>query len=314
MGRSRSLLWFPLVLGSLVAGEPPAQPLLWRATKAEANSPTIHLLGSLHVGRPDFYPVQPQVAAAYADADLCVFEVNLAKAASLWQAGRLMLRGRLEDGKLLQDVVSEQTWTDLQACATRLGVPMLVLNPLKPWLCSQILTAAAVVQAGYDPQTGTDQHFFRLAQQDQKQIAALESVGQQLNILQQALEPLGEKVLVQTLEELADLKESLGKLAASWHAGDEKELAKLLREMEVDDEKAYALLISDRNTKWVPKLEKLAVSPRPVPPPPAEGEPEPPPVPTGPRHLFVVVGAGHLVGEDSILELLRQNGWTVERE
>lgn len=314
MGCSRSLLWFPLVLGSLVAGEPPAQPLLWRATKAEANSPTIHLLGSLHIGRPDFYPVHPRVAAAYAAADLCVFEVNMAKAASAWQAGRLILRGRLTDGQTLEDVVSAQTWTDLQACAARVGLPMLVLKPLKPWLCSQMLTAAAVVQAGYDPQTGTDQHFFRLAKQDHKQLVALETVGQQLTMLQKALEPLGEKVLVQTIEELANLKDSLGKLADSWRTGDEKALAQLLRDMEIDDEAAYALLISDRNAKWVPKLEKLALSPRPVPPPPAEGEPEPPPVPTGPRHLFVVVGAGHLVGEDSVLDLFRRNGWTVERE
>ena len=110
------------------------------------------------------------------------------------------------------------------------------------------------------------------------------------------------------------LEDSLGKLAASWRTGDEKALAQLLRDMEIDDEAAYALLISDRNAKWVPKLEKLAASPRPIPPPPGEGEPEPPPVPTGPRHLFVVVGAGHLVGEDSVFDLLRRNGWTVERE
>ncbi|MDX9981734.1 MAG: TraB/GumN family protein [Lentisphaeria bacterium] len=310
MRRGNRLLWIPLVLGTLATAEPTDRPLLWRACRADGT--TIHLLGSLHIGRADFYPVHPQVAAAYAAADLCVFEVDMAKAASPWSAVRMMLRGRLGEGKTLEQTVGPETWAEVQACAERLGLPLVMLRPLKPWFCAQMLTATAVVRAGYDPQRGTDQHFFRLGRQDGKQVKALETVGQQLDLLEKALEPLGNKVLTQTLEDLADLEESLGALVAVWRRGDEEALAGVLREMEVADEAAHAILITDRNRKWAPLLAAFADSPRPV-PEPKEGEP-PPVVPTGPRRLFVVIGAGHLVGENSLPQLLRQQGWTVERE
>lgn len=308
--RGNRLLWIPLVLGSLATADPVDRPMLWRASRADGT--VMHLLGSLHIGRADFYPVHARVAAAYAAADLCVFEVDLGKAASPWSAVRMTLRGRLGEGRTLEEVVSAETWAEVQVCAERLGVPLVMLRPLKPWFCAQVLTATAVVRTGYDPQRGTDQHFFRLGRQDGKQVATLETVGQQLDLLEQALEPLGEQVLAQTLGDLADLEESLGALVAVWRRGDEEALAGVLQEMEVADERAHGILVTDRNRKWVPILEGLAGSARPV-PEAREGGPPPAP-PAGPRHLFVVVGAGHLVGTHSLPELLRERGWTVVRE
>jgi uncharacterized protein YbaP (TraB family) len=123
-------------------------------------------------------------------------------------------------------------------------------------------------------------------------------------------------VLSDTIKELSDLDKSLGELVRLWRKGDAEGLVKLLNEMELGDEKAYEVLLLDRNKKWVPKLEKMATSPL---PPPKANEAEPAVAEklakgAGPRHLFVVVGAGHLVGKGSVVDLLRKQGWTVERQ
>jgi uncharacterized protein YbaP (TraB family) len=302
------------LLTAWAAAEPPARPLLWKASKGGKDGPTICLLGSLHIGRPEFYPVHPKVQAAYQAADTCVFEVDLVQAKMPWQAARLMLRGKLGGGKTLQDVISEKTWQELEACADAVGMPMAMLRPMKPWMCAQLLSAAAIIQAGYNPETGTDHHFYRLALKDQKNTVPLETFGQQLDLIQKALEPLGETVLSDTIKELNDLDKSLGELVRRWRRGDAEGLVKLLNEMELGDEKTYEVLLLNRNRKWVPKLAKLATSPLPPPKADTDTAPAPPEKPAGPRRLFVVVGAGHLVGEGSVVDLLRQQGWTVERE
>jgi len=315
MHRCRRLVLPAILLGSVLLGAPPARPLLWRANKGGKDGPTIHFLGSLHIGRADFYPVHKKVAAAYAAADTCVFEIDLVQAKMPWQIGRLLLRGRLGGGKTLQDVVSKKTWTDLQVCAQEVGMPMVMLRSMKPWMCAQLLTAAAVVKAGYNPENGTDLHFFRLALQDKRHIVPLETLGQQLDAIQKALEPLGETVLTETIKELADLDKSFGKLVRCWRQGDVEGLTELLKDMELGDEKAYQILLADRNKNWIPILEKTIVTPIPPPKATTEGAAKPVPAqPTGPRRLFVVVGAGHLVGKGSVVELLRKRGWTVVRE
>ena len=315
MYRCRHLVLPAVLLGSILLGAPPARPLLWRASKGGKDAPTIHLLGSLHIGRADFYPVHEKVAAAYAAADTCVFEIDLVQAKMPWQVARLLLRGRLGGGKTLRDVVSEKTWTDLQKCAQEVGMPMVMLNSMKPWMGAQLLTAAAIVKAGYNPDNGTDLHFFRRALKDNKHIVPLETLGQQLDAIQKALEPLGEAVLTETIKELADLDKSFGKLVRCWRQGDAEGLSKLLKDMELGDEKAYQVLLVDRNKNWIPIFEKTIATPIPPPKAPAEGAIKPAPVQrTGPRHLFAVVGAGHLVGKSSVVELLRKRGWTVARE
>jgi len=51
-------------------------------------------------------------------------------------------------------------------------------------------------------------------------------------------------------------------------------------------------LLLDRNRAWIPKLEEFLKSDKAV---------------------LVVVGAGHLVGKDSVVELLTAKGYKVEQ-
>ncbi|MCJ7755686.1 MAG: TraB/GumN family protein, partial [Thermoanaerobaculales bacterium] len=55
----------------------------------------------------------------------------------------------------------------------------------------------------------------------------------------------------------------------------------------------YEKLISGRNRSWMPAIEGLLA---------------------GQRDAMVVVGAMHLVGEDGIIEMLRQRGYTVTQQ
>lgn len=100
------------------------------------------------------------------------------------------------------------------------------------------------------------------------------------------------EILKDTLDQLDDLPKYMNKLLEAWKAADEKELATAF----VDDMKKspelYEALLVKRNKAWVPVLEKLMAAK---------------------QDNFVVVGTAHLVGSDSVLNMLKAKGYKISR-
>ena len=55
---------------------------------------------------------------------------------------------------------------------------------------------------------------------------------------------------------------------------------------------AYKTLIVDRNANWVGQIEKIMA---------------------GSDDYFIAAGAGHFIGEDGVVEMLKKKGYAVER-
>src|SRR5262249_2889342 len=99
-------------------------------------------------------------------------------------------------------------------------------------------------------------------------------------------------MLKETLTDISRFKTILSQMIDAWKTGDDKALDKLvLTEMRNFPELQKKLLL-DRNKKWVDSLEKMF-----------DGE----------KDVFVTVGAGHLVGKDSVVELLQKKGFKIEQ-
>ncbi len=73
----------------------------------------------------------------------------------------------------------------------------------------------------------------------------------------------------------------------AWKAGDAAGLEKMLNEMRTDAPAIFKKLVTDRTSSWVPEVNDLL---------------------HGSRNAMIIVGAGHLVGPDGLVELLRKQG------
>jgi hypothetical protein len=62
--------------------------------------------------------------------------------------------------------------------------------------------------------------------------------------------------------------------------------------MRKESPKLYKRLITDRNRDWIPHLETLMASG---------------------KKTLVIVGVGHLVGKDSVINLLKSRGYKVKK-
>ena len=86
------------------------------------------------------------------------------------------------------------------------------------------------------------------------------------------------------------LETELPDFIKAWKNGDPAQLEKLLDEATEQAPGLYKRLISDRNASWIPKIEQLLKEN---------------------RNAIVVVGTGHLVGKDNVVQLLEKKGYKV---
>jgi uncharacterized protein len=285
----------PLIFAAvLAAGNAAAQPLfLWQAEK---DSAVVWLLGSVHVGSEDFYPLDPRIEAAFAEADTVACEIDLSDPAKAAQASLLaMQRGSYPAGETLRDHVSAETWQALTTYLAAQDLPVSMFERFKPSLASVMLAMAEMQKAGLDPDQGIDRHFLDRAHADSIPVVDLETVQQQVDVLfgQDAgvEELILEESLAQSGEEMA---RTLADMLAAWRAGDTEAISTLIAEQWLDDPRLldfHEAILERRNRLMAQTIDGRAGR--------------------GRATWFVVVGAAHLVGEEGVPALLAKAGWTV---
>jgi uncharacterized protein YbaP (TraB family) len=146
---------------------------------------------------------------------------------------------------------------------------------------------------GLDSEYGLDKHFFTLARQSGKKIVALETVDFQMDLMTGFSKEEGELLVKTTLRDVDTLQNDLGDMLKAWQTGDAVKLEKLLNEAKADAPIIFKRLVTDRNRNWLPKIEELV---------------------NGKENSIVIVGAGHLVGNESVVDLLKKKGYKISQE
>ena len=150
---------------------------------------------------------------------------------------------------------------------------------------------ALLMKLDFEGKFGVDRHFYWKAKAVGKQILGLESVDYQMNVLDDIILKSQKSMAGKNREHAKQATQRLNRLLEAWHRGDEKTLERMIEEEKATPE-VYQAVYHDRNIKWLPKIESFL------------GQEE---------NYLVIVGVGHLVGEDGLVKLLTEKGHTVRR-
>ena len=248
----------------------------------------VYLLGSVHLLPADALPLPAAVEAAYDEAEVVAFELDM----DLAQAGAqgMMMAGM--DEETVADALTDEQQEAFNAALAPLGVPAGAFDAFEPWLAGITYGALVVQQSGASAEGGVDAHFFGRAKADGKERVPFETVELQTAAFDDLPTDVQVAFLMEGIEDDQDPAEMFDDLVEAWSVGDDEALAALLAEGMSQPEVFEALLVT-RNRAWVPQILSLLGR---------DGE-----------DALVVVGAGHLVGEQSVVEMLREDGYTVER-
>jgi uncharacterized protein YbaP (TraB family) len=156
------------------------------------------------------------------------------------------------------------------------------------------LVALESLKLGFDPNLGIDKYFLSKAQ-GEKKILELESLDCQLNLLSGFSDEDQELLLLYTLKDLSIIEQDLEKLTRAWSSGDTKSMESILTRSVSEDRQlssVFEKVVYERNRKMTSRIEDF--------------------LKTKKTH-FVIVGAGHLVGNRGIIEILSGKGYLVEQ-
>lgn len=262
---------------------------LWRVRSGKN---TMYLLGSIHLLKKENYPLGKAIEAAFEDSKKLAFEIDLGSAEPGKMQALMFQRGVYRDGKVLSQTVAEKTYAMASERAKGLGFDMRKLDLFKPWMVAMMFTSLQMQKLGFDPRYGVDRHFFERAQAANKGVSGLESPEAQLSLFDHMTPKQQELMLLQTLRDLELFDSGVQRLLGAWKTGDEKLLEEMILGGFKEYPELYQRVMLDRNRQWLPRLESFL----------AQGE-----------VCMVVVGAGHLVGKGSVIELLKERGYTVEQ-
>jgi uncharacterized protein YbaP (TraB family) len=181
----------------------------------------------------------------------------------------------------------------LLAAASELGLPAAGIDRMEPWLAALLIAVLPVTRAGYDPQAGIDEAVVAEARAQGKALAWLETPQRQISVFDGLSQPLQLAFLYDTLDAYGEGPAEVAALEAAWEAGDVAALDSLVvTPMAERYPELHAVLMTDRNRAWA---ERLSI------------------VLDGSGTDFIAVGAGHLVGDESLAVMLEAKGYAVER-
>ncbi len=264
-----------------------AEPALWVVKDQDS---TLYLFGTVHVLKPDTPWRSAGVDKALAESSELWIEVEADDPAVMQP---LILKYGLDPAKPLSSKMTPQMAKDLQAAAAGMGASAQALEPMRPWLAAVTLSVVPMIKAGYDPKSGVEVKLKTAAAAAGKPVRTLETPEEQVRFFAD-LPPATELDLLRSaLEEAGEGAAVLDELVAAWSKGDTATLDRLMSEKMKDEFPAiYDVLLAQRNKAWAESIGRML---------------------DGKGTALIAVGAGHLVGADSVQAQLAKRGIKAER-
>jgi uncharacterized protein YbaP (TraB family) len=285
------LLVFSLLTVSAAAAqaEGKGNHFLW---KVQDGSSTAYLLGSIHVLKKGFYPLSKVIEDAFESSSVLAVEANVDDVSKI-DMTNMVGKAMYPAGDSLEKHLSPERYDLVKKELAADGMPPELIEMQRPWFIALTLTSFELMKAGYDPAYGIDQHFISEAE-GKKKIVELEGFDYQVNLLSGLSDKEQEAFLLSTIHDLHTLDRDADGLVSAWKAGDTRAMASLVSREGQEQGMAtvYEKILYRRNRNMADKVEDLL----------RKGQ-----------TAFIVVGAGHLVGEKGIIAILRERGYQVNQ-
>jgi uncharacterized protein len=261
--------------------------LLWKISGNGLEKPS-YLFGTIHVLCKDDAVLSDNLLTAIANADNVYLEVDLS---NMLEALTVLTKMQMKGDTTLRDLLSKEDYEKVKAHFDKAGsmLPFSVLEKYKPILASSLLMQGDLP---CDKSTAMEQEIMTVAKKHSKKIKGLETMSYQAEVL----DGIPYKMQAQQLVSYVDQSKKgdsasldFSRLMEAYREQDLHKLEALMMKDEAGIADYSDILLYNRNRNWIEKMKQIL-----------------------PGHSFVfAVGAGHLPGDQGVINLLRKAGYTV---
>ncbi len=266
-----------------------AETSIWQVSNGKN---TLYLGGTFHMLKPSDYPLPIEFENVYKKVNWLVFETDMDQLSSPEFQQKFLASMTLPTGQILADHLSAEAYAELIRYAANNQMDTAQLQRFKPQMIALIITLEELKKYGLTAE-GVDNYFGNKAKADSKMVTKLESIDDQIRYISTMGANNESGLILQTIEDMEELPKVLNAMTTAWRSGDDNGLFENgIKPMLEDYPKIYQSLLVERNNNWMGKIEKLLAHP---------------------EEKFILVGALHLIGQDGLLQQLKNRGYQVQQ-
>ena len=258
--------------------------LLWKISGNGLQSPSF-IMGTFHLMCKEDIIIPAAANEAIRNADEVYFELDLDDMSS---SLKMMSFMKMKGGKTLQDIFTEEEYAKIEKYfKDSLSSSITSMNQMKPFLLISMMYPKLL---GCKKQSGIDQELLKIAKEYKKPIGGLESVEFQASVFDSIPYEMQAKELLKSIDSIGVYKEQFRKMVESYKSQNMGEILELTRQENFGSSEFTEIMLDKRNINWVGQMKNMMPG----------------------KKLFFAVGAGHLPGENGVVNLLRREGYKVE--
>lgn len=203
---------------------------------------------------------------------------------------QMMQQMNMKGGKKLKDFYSPGDYETLSSFfKDTLKMPLELFGSAKPFFASALLYTKFMNCA---KSTSVEEQIISFAKKHNKEVLGLELVEDQMSIFDSIPYDEQAKSLLDGIKNIKKSRQQFNDMYNYYKAENLEQVGAMLNKEDKEDMtyKYMDLLLKNRNEKWVAKLRNVLPQTK----------------------VFIAVGAGHLIGNDGLIKLLRKEGFKVK--
>ena len=266
-----------------------ASPALWAVSDADT---TIYLFGTIHVLPENYQWRTEKFNDAIARSQQLMLETIVDQSNPQQLMSTFAGMGFAKGLPPLTERVAADKRAALTTAMQRCGLQGKYVDQMKTWAAAFMLLNCQFRDLGVTGTEGVEnvlrEHFIGSG----KPIGELESNALQLSFFDKLPEPDQRALLEGSIEQPADMSKEFDSMLKAWAKGDVEQISRTFDQELTGSPELKDVLIKRRNANWSKWIEQRMAQPGAV---------------------MIAVGAGHLAGPDSVISLLKKDGYRVTR-
>lgn len=258
--------------------------LLWQISGNGIKTPS-YLFGTFHLLCKDDIHFSEQLKKAMKMSDEIYMEMDMDDPSTMLSG---MLYMNMKDGKKLEDLYTPEEYKRLKDYfSDTLQMPLMLLQKAKPYFLVALLYPRMMK---CKTPAGVEEELVKIAKEDKKEIKGLETMQFQASVFDSIPYEWQAQQLLKNIDSFSVYKNEFDQMLTLYKNQRMDSMQTMMAKSDFGDDKYNDLLLTSRNKNWVAQLKKIMKN----------------------ESVFVAVGAGHLIGDDGLIKLLKKAGYKVK--
>lgn len=251
--------------------------------EVSTDSSKAYIFGSIHFGKPEWYPFDQYIEDAFNKSDVLATEIELNNLSQASFINRMFANDTID----LKYKLKPENYQKALNLISKVGLSESMIQRIRPWFIAFVLQSLEMQQGSINPKDGVDLYFTRRANEINKEIIGIEDIDFQMSLIEK-FECCADEI-IERLGKDKETEESSNKMLDAWLNGDDHIINKLMNE-EIDASEQYKSILHEilfKRNETMANFITILLKEK--------------------KQYFVVIGAAHLVGKDSVIEYLKKN-------